>query len=230
MTMLPQLLQASETRVYLRVVPVKVQAMNGETVIETYALLDKGSEATLCHKPLAQKLNLKGEKPKFTLTGMTGSKEIDSELVNITVKSLDETITIQLSNVKTVEQMPVSESCITRNEDLSKCSHLQDVSLREIETKEVMLLIGLRDQPSLFVPLEHRIGKPDEPVAVRYSLGWTVMGTVGGQKNNSDYSVNFVQQRVHNFRNESLQRGELDKVSHLAPCNKLPESLKEVNK
>ena len=93
-----------------------------------------------------------------------------------------------------------------------------------------MLLIGLRDQPSLFVPLEHRIDKPDEPVAVRCSLGWTVMGPVGGQKSNSDYSVNFVQQRVRNLQNESLQRGELDKVSQLAPCNKLPESLKEVNK
>ena len=217
------------TRVCLGVVPVEVQAMNGETVIETYALLDNGSEANLCHKQLAQRLNLKGEKSKFTLTGMTGSKEIDSELVNITVKSLDETVTIQLSNVKTVEQMPVSASCIPRNEDSSKWSHLQDVSLREIETKEVMLLIGLRDQPSLFVPLEHRISKPDEPVAVKYSLGWTVMGPVGGQKNNSDYSVNFVQQHVRNFQNESLQRGELDKVSHLAPCNKLPESLKEVN-
>ena len=108
------------TCVCLGVVPVQNQAMNGETVIETYALLDNGSGATLCHKRLVQTLNLKGEKLKFTLTGMTGSKKIESELVNLTVKLLDETVTIQLSNVKALEQMPVSASCIPRNEDLSK--------------------------------------------------------------------------------------------------------------
>ena len=127
---------------------------------------------------------------------MTGSKEIESELVNITVKSLDETVKVQLSNVKTVDQMPIPASCIPRNEDLINWLYLKDASLGEIETKEVMPLIGLKDQPSIFIPLEFRIGKPDEPVAVRYSLGWTVMGPVGGQESCSEFSVNFVQNSV----------------------------------
>lgn len=53
---------AGNGRVCLGVVPVKVQAIKGEAVIETYALLDNGSEATLCHKTLAQRLKLKGNK------------------------------------------------------------------------------------------------------------------------------------------------------------------------
>ena len=37
-------------------------------------------------------------------------------------------------------------------------------------------------ESKLFLPLEYKAGGEDEPVAVRYSLGWTVIGPVGGQK------------------------------------------------
>ena len=42
-----------------------------------------------------------------------------------------------------------------------------------------MLLIGLKEQPRLFIPLEVPEGCDEEPVGVRYSLGWTVMGPAG---------------------------------------------------
>ena len=45
-----------------------------------------------------------------------------------------------------------------------------------------MLIIGLKINPQLFLPFEYRIGGKNEQVAVRYSLGWTVMGPVGGGK------------------------------------------------
>ena len=39
-----------ETRVCLGIIPIKVQGKGGCRVIETYALLDNGSEVTLCHE------------------------------------------------------------------------------------------------------------------------------------------------------------------------------------
>ena len=52
-------------------------------------------------------------------------------------------------------------------------------------------MIGLKEKPNLFLPLEYRAGGKDEPVAVRYSLGWTVIGPVGGQKDDPKCSANF---------------------------------------
>ena len=39
----------------------------------------------------------------------------------------------------------------------------------------------------------HISGGSGEPIGVRYSLGWTVMGPVGDAKEGSDYSVNLIQ-------------------------------------
>ena len=55
-----------------------------------------------------------------------------------------------------------------------------------------MLVVGLKDNPSLFLSLECRAGREGEPVAVRYSLGWTVIGGGGGESCNSECLVNFL--------------------------------------
>ena len=55
-----------------------------------------------------------------------------------------------------------------------------------------MLIVGLKDNPSLFLPLECRAGGKGEPVAIRYSLGWTVIGPVGGESCTAERSVNYL--------------------------------------
>ena len=57
---------------------------------------------------------------------------------------------------------------------------------------DVGLIIGLKEKPTLFIPLECRSGGDSEPVAVRYSLGWTVMGPLSGTRVDERCSVNFV--------------------------------------
>lgn len=55
-----------------------------------------------------------------------------------------------------------------------------------------MLVIGLKEKPSLFLPLECRAGEEGGPVAVIYSLEWTVIGPVSGESYSSGYSANFL--------------------------------------
>jgi len=57
---------AGETRVCLGIIPVNVRGKSNE-IIKTYALLDNGSEVTLCHEQVANKLELDGERLNFTL-------------------------------------------------------------------------------------------------------------------------------------------------------------------
>ena len=87
--------------------------------------------------------------------------------------------------------MPVSKGCIPKKIDLERWPHLKNIEILELVDGEVLLLIGLKERPRLFLPLEVREGGDEEPIAIRYSLGWTVMGPVGGAKETRDCLVNF---------------------------------------
>lgn len=93
--------------------------------------------------------------------------------------------------MRTVKQMPISSDCIPKKGDLKKWSHLCNIELQELDVGEVMLVVGLKEKPNLFLLLEYKAGEEDEPVAVRYSLGWTAIGPVGGQKDGPNCSANF---------------------------------------
>ena len=124
--------------------------------------------------------------------------QMESHVVNLTVMSMDESIVVELLGVRTVAQMPISGSCIPREGDLARWPHLQGVDLPAVRDTEVLLLIGLKEKPGLFLPLEVKAGEVDEPVAIRYSLGWTVMSPMGERKKDEHCSVNFLQS-AHQF-------------------------------
>ena len=63
---------------------------------------------------------------------MMGSALVESCLVDLVVKSLDESVTVALLNVKTVKEMP-STSCIMKTEDLTWWPHLRDIDIPVLE-------------------------------------------------------------------------------------------------
>ena len=87
--------------------------------------------------------------------------------------------------------MPISSDCVAKKGDLTRWPHLCNIELQELEVGEVMLVIGLKEKPNLLLPLKYKAGGEDESVAVRYSLGWTVIGLVGGQKDDPNCLANF---------------------------------------
>ena len=94
---------------------------------------------------------------------------MESHVVNLTVVSMDESIVVELPGVRAIAQMPISRS-------LARSSHLQGIDIPAVRDTDVLQLISLKEKPSLFLPLEFKAGEVDEPIAIRYSLGWTVMG------------------------------------------------------
>lgn len=111
--------------------------------------------------------------------------------MDIVVMSMDETMSLELANVRTVKQMTISSDCIAKKGDLKKWPHLREIELWELEDGEVLLMVGLEEKPNLFFLLEYKAGREDEPVEVRYSLGWTLIAPVGGQKDDPNCSANF---------------------------------------
>jgi hypothetical protein len=75
----------------------------------------------------------------------------------------------------------------------NKCN----LPLQELETRKVMLVIGLQENPSMFLPLEYRSGEESDPVAIRYSLGWTVIGPVGEKMDGMCATSNFARMSVN---------------------------------
>lgn len=181
----------SESKVCSGIFPVKVSGMIGTKIVATYALMDNRSEVAF-HEDLAEWLELSGDRVSFTLNGMTGSSSMQGQAVNVIVKFLDEATAVELLNVKTVNQMPISPSCIPQQEDLNKWSHLCGLHVPVLKNKEVVLLIGVKERPSMFLPLEYKMDGDTEPIAIRYSLGWVVMDSMGRQKEDCGSAVNFI--------------------------------------
>ena len=130
-------------KVCLRIVPVRVQGSQPGQEVETYALLDNGSDVSLCDERLINELGISGVQRHFSLT--TQEKR-DSPRSGYEVKpiinSIDNESSLEVPKVWTVERLNISELSIPRDRDVDKWPHLKGIELPEIDIKEVRVLIG----------------------------------------------------------------------------------------
>ncbi|XP_071481344.1 uncharacterized protein [Diadema antillarum] len=180
--------KSTHLKVCLRVVPVRIHA--GVKMVETWALLDEGSDVSLCDASLVDELGLKGKRRKFELMTVNGAHtQKDGLEVGFTVQGLDGKEEIELSHVWTVDTLPISDSLIPNKESIRRWDHLKGITFPSIDQRKIKLLIG-GDTPEAFWVMEQRRGKRKEPYAIRCPLGWTLMGpTSTGER--SSASVNF---------------------------------------
>lgn len=181
---------ASMNRVCLRVVPVRVQGKDKE--IHTWALLDDGSDTSLCDIRLMDQLNLQGIERKFSLTTINEKHSEKTGLeISLTVKDLEGRESIDIPKVWTVDKLPISDNSFPREEAITQWSHLDGINFPTISERQVMLLIG-GDVPEAFWVLEERRGKKKEPYAIRSLLGWTLLGPMTSTEKRSNSSVNHI--------------------------------------
>ncbi|XP_078372731.1 uncharacterized protein LOC144656384, partial [Oculina patagonica] len=193
--------QAGSGKVCLRIVPVKVQCQNSSEKLLTYALLDNGSDVSLCTKGLAARLGVQGEQKTFYLT--TQEKE-DSpksgQEISLTVEALDGSDKLEIQRLWTVDKVNASSHSIPTNQDISSWPHLQDINLLSIEETNIELIIGC-NVPEAFWVLEERRGNKGDPYAIRSPLGWTLMGPIDRMEcTKGHHCVNFT--RIANVEKE----------------------------
>ncbi|XP_060596965.1 uncharacterized protein LOC132750912 [Ruditapes philippinarum] len=184
-------LGSKRNRVSLRIVPVVVQ--NGNKQVKTYALLDEGSDVTLCSDELVRKLGAVGIRREFTITTVNQSTERKRGLeVQFKVSSLDKRETLDLNKVWSVRKMPISLDSLPDRREVSKWRHLDGIDLPQISEGQVELLIG-SDVPEAFWVEEERRGRRGEPYAIRSLLGWSIIGPAGKSTLQTAVNVNFQQ-------------------------------------
>ena len=121
-----------------------------------YAVLDSGSDISLCDKSLAVELGVQGRQKTFYLT--TQERE-DSPRVGYefspTVEPLDGSDKVDIASLWTVDKLNASNCSIPSEQDARQWPHLQDIKLPSISEKEVRLIIGT-NVPDAFWVLEER--------------------------------------------------------------------------
>ena len=163
----------------LPIVPIKVRAQGSPFCIETYALLDTGSNSTFCSNMLLDRLGVKGKHLKLKLTTMGTAEEVDSVVASgLVVSDLDENVVVPLRDVYSRPTMPVSKDEVPKQEDVDRWPHLRGfVYLTELNS-QVDLLIG-SDVPEALQPKEVIPAVGGGPYASKVEFGWVINGPTG---------------------------------------------------
>ena len=177
----------------LPIVPVKIKVRGSPHCVETYALLDNGSNSTFCSVSVLERLRINGKKTRLKLTTMgRRTEEVESLIVrDLVVSDLDENVLIPLHEVLSRPVMSVTRDEIPRQEDVERWPHLRShMYLTELDS-QVDLLIGA-DVPEALQPREVIPAIDGGPYATRVDLGWVINGPTGRKPNYVPSSCFFV--------------------------------------
>ncbi|KAK3729175.1 hypothetical protein QZH41_000580 [Actinostola sp. cb2023] len=206
----------SSERICLRIVPVKVKGPTKSVI--TYALLDNGSDVSLCEKDLAAQIGVRGEEKSYYLTTQEkkNSRKVGQYLTGLTVESLDDGNRLNIPKLWTVDNLNVASHSIPSNADVKRWPHLYDVNLLDIEDKKVKLIIG-SNVPEAFWVMEERRGNKGEPYAIRSPFGWTLFGPTNSTNNQPlHHMVNVIQEKEQQENSDTLlqQLQQFWKIEH----------------
>ncbi|CAH8531801.1 unnamed protein product [Dicrocoelium dendriticum] len=166
----------AQQQVCLGVVPVRIESQR--RLLETYALLDTGSNVTLVEEGLMEEAGIGVTPSRLEFTTMSGTSSIEAGYVGFTLSSLDGTASISVRQAYCLPRLPL-EPIITPKRDLARqWPHMADIPFEEIRDSRIRILLGA-NVPEAHWHLEQRLGDRNHPFAVKTLLGWTLLGPVG---------------------------------------------------
>ncbi|KAJ7997480.1 hypothetical protein DPEC_G00229450 [Dallia pectoralis] len=171
-------------RILLKVVQVTLH--HGDRSLNTYALLDDGSERSMLLPAAARRLGLKGTPEKLALrTIRQDVQTLQGASVSFLISPASGSSgTFAINGAFTGERLGLADHSYPVDSLQRKYKHLNGLPLQSFEGARPLVLIGA-DQPHLITPIEPvRLGPPGGPAAVRTRLGWTLQGPVKVAKHN----------------------------------------------
>ena len=172
--------QTSEPKCALPIVPVMVRGKGQTEYIETFAMLDPGSNRSFCSMTLVKKLNVTGKDITMKVDTMnkselTKASEVTLEVTSTTGKRRKRKV-VELPHVIAVKDFVKLKGNLVLQNEVTHFEHLKGLPLPS-KAGEVTLLIG-QNAPDALKPLETRDGGDGQPYAVKTALGWAVNGPV----------------------------------------------------
>ncbi|CAH8613476.1 unnamed protein product [Schistosoma rodhaini] len=161
---------------YLGFVPVRLHGPTGH--VDTYALLDNGSDSTLLLSDVAKQVGISGTVTRLSISSVIGASSQNAELINFEIESLDKTNRIKIEGAYAINNLPIKRAEIPPMDFQERWKHLKGVQLPTITCDKVGLLLGV-DVPEAHWVIDQRIGKPKQPYATLTMLGWALFGPTG---------------------------------------------------
>ena len=181
--------------------------------LDCFVMIDNGSSCSLIDQSLADKLNICGTKDPLTLVWSDGSiqEHENSERVTLTLAGRPCGKKLRIDNVRTVTNLSLPSQSQNARE-LSKFEHLKDIKLSNFYDAKPLILLGLRH--SYFTaPEETRKGvSPDQPIAIRTPLGWSVYGSSKTDKENFSLSIQEIEHETPSLEKMLNDFFELDNL------------------
>ncbi|XP_019633454.1 PREDICTED: uncharacterized protein LOC109476879 [Branchiostoma belcheri] len=192
------------------IIPVAVRSKKSGKTVQTYALLDNGSDVVICTEALKRQLKSKGRETKLSLSTINGTKEVKSEVLgDLEVLDMERNNCIPIPTAYVQEKIPVSKERIISTEDLKAWPYLREVEMPKINA-DIGLLIGNNVQ-SAMEPWRIINSQGGGPYAIKTLLGWSVNGPLMGASDGKMASVNRIsleQQLTQYFNNDFNEKIE----------------------
>lgn len=163
--------------VLLAVVPIVLESDGRK--LETFALLDPGSQVSMLKASLLGQLGLNPPKKTAKFGTYHGQDpEVRIQKAKLTVSSRDGRLFLPLC-VSALDSLNLSQRSINWPVAKRRWSHLQDLQLEAIKSDQIALLIGSDSQEAQLI-LDYRRPKKgiDGPLAVLTQFGWSVHGPI----------------------------------------------------
>jgi len=163
-------------RVMLKVVQVRLHS-KGRT-LDTFAILDDGSERTIILPTVVHYLDLEKTDESLALRTIRQEVvEIQGASVSFEVSaSLNPNIRHKIHTAFTAQELNIAKQSCPVDILKHKFVHLRDVPIIPFKEVQPMLLIG-SDYPQLITPIAPVLMGPlGSPVGVSTSLGWAIQG------------------------------------------------------
>ncbi|XP_062556945.1 uncharacterized protein LOC134221776 [Armigeres subalbatus] len=202
-----------------------VTLYNGNCSVDTIAFLDEGSSYTLVEKSLVHALHAKGVTQPLRVTWTAGVTRIekDSQRVELNISARGSSQRFRIMAAHTVDNLKLPQQTVTMSNVINDHSHLRGLPVADNYRGAPQILIGLKDI-HLYAPLESRIGKPDEPIAVRSKLGWTIYGPSSASGSDSGVIGHHHCEAVSNQELHDLLRSHFKLEESVISVALLPES------
>ncbi|XP_048880820.1 uncharacterized protein LOC125748572 [Brienomyrus brachyistius] len=164
------------SKVLLKV--IRVILSNGNKKLDTFAVLDDGSERTMLLPAAAHQLRLKGHPEDLSLRTIRQDIQVlHGAAVSFQVASaVLPQKRFQIHNAFTAAQLGLAQHSYPITTLQERYRYLKGLPLQPFHKANPLLLIGA-DHPHLVTPIEPvRLGPRGGPAAVKTRLGWTLQG------------------------------------------------------
>uniref|UniRef100_A0A182X1M1 Uncharacterized protein n=1 Tax=Anopheles quadriannulatus TaxID=34691 RepID=A0A182X1M1_ANOQN len=161
----------AQQNIFYQIVPIVLR--NGDKTQATFAFLDAGSSVTLIEEKIANELQLEGPTDPLTMTWTQNLsiREDESKRVSCFVRGEKEKREHLLEKMRTVKTLQLPSQSIDCGDLAERYPHLRGIEVGEYKRAKPTVLIGL-NHSHLLIPLGRKMGRSDEPMAIKTKLGW----------------------------------------------------------